>query len=85
MIGGNNPVHQETMSQKGRLFIVSTPIGNLQDITRRALQVLSEVEAIACEDTRQTVKLLNAFGLKKDSFLTSNRGKAEDSPDYIHP
>ncbi|HRD02812.1 MAG TPA: 16S rRNA (cytidine(1402)-2'-O)-methyltransferase [Candidatus Saccharicenans sp.] len=53
------------MDQKGRLFIVSTPIGNLQDITQRALRVLSEVEAIACEDTRQTVKLLNAFGLKK--------------------
>ncbi|MDD8020588.1 MAG: 16S rRNA (cytidine(1402)-2'-O)-methyltransferase [Acidobacteriota bacterium] len=53
------------MKQKGRLFIVSTPIGNLQDITQRALQVLSAVEAIACEDTRQTVKLLNAFGLKK--------------------
>lgn len=65
MTGGNNPVYQEAMSQKGRLFIVSTPIGNLQDITSRALQVLNEVEAIACEDTRQTVKLLNAFGLKK--------------------
>ena len=53
------------MSQKGRLFVVSTPIGNLEDITRRARRVLSEVEAIACEDTRQTVKLLNSLGLKK--------------------
>jgi len=53
------------MSQKGRLFVVSTPIGNLEDISQRARRVLSEVEAIACEDTRQTIKLLNSLGLKK--------------------
>ncbi|HOE13413.1 MAG TPA: 16S rRNA (cytidine(1402)-2'-O)-methyltransferase [Candidatus Saccharicenans sp.] len=53
------------MSQKGRLFVVSTPIGNLEDISQRARRVLGEVEAIACEDTRQTIKLLNFLGLKK--------------------
>jgi len=50
---------------KGRLFVVATPIGNLEDITLRALRVLGEVEAVACEDTRQTLKLLNRYGLKK--------------------
>jgi len=49
----------------GRLFVVGTPIGNLEDITFRAVRVLGEVAAIACEDTRQTVKVLNRFGLKK--------------------
>jgi 16S rRNA (cytidine1402-2'-O)-methyltransferase len=51
--------------QKGRLFIVATPVGNLEDITLRALRVLGKVEAVACEDTRQTLKLLNKYGLRK--------------------
>ena len=49
----------------GRLFIVGTPVGNLEDITLRALRVLGEVEAIACEDTRQTLKILNRYGIRK--------------------
>jgi 16S rRNA (cytidine1402-2'-O)-methyltransferase len=62
--------------QHGVLYVVATPIGNLEDMTYRAVRVLQEADLIACEDTRQTQKLLDHYGIKKPTVSYHDHNEA---------
>ena len=66
--------HRKEEPEKGTLYMVGTPIGNLNDISKRALNILTKVSLIACEDTRQTKKIMNKFNIsnKLISFNKNN-------------
>lgn len=68
---------------KGKLYLVPTPIGNLKDITLRALEVLQTVDEIAAEDTRTSLKLLNHFNIKKSLFSYHKHNEQGKSLDII--
>lgn len=60
---------------KGTLYIVATPLGNLEDMTLRAIRILKEASVIACEDTRRTVKLLNRYEIRTPMFIFHDYNK----------
>jgi 16S rRNA (cytidine1402-2'-O)-methyltransferase len=65
------------------LYLVSTPIGNLEDITLRALRVLKSADRIACEDTRQTQKLLNHYGITTPTLSYHLHNEAERTEELV--
>jgi len=67
----------------GTLYLIATPIGNLEDITLRALRILREVDVIACEDTRQTQKLLHHYGLDKRTISYHEHNEALRAPELV--
>src|ERR1051325_6335044 len=67
----------------GTLYIISTPIGNLEDITQRALRILREADVIACEDTRHTRKLLNHFGIDAQTVSYHEHNESERATELV--
>jgi len=67
----------------GTLYLVGTPIGNLEDITLRALHTLKDVDLIACEDTRQTIKLLNHYSIEKPTVSYHEHNELTRAPELV--
>ncbi len=74
---------KQSDSLPSALYVVATPIGNLGDITYRAVDVLAEVDLIACEDRRVTAKLLTAFGIQSPTLTYNDHNAARVRPGLI--
>ncbi|MGZ4877236.1 MAG: 16S rRNA (cytidine(1402)-2'-O)-methyltransferase [Candidatus Angelobacter sp.] len=70
-------------TKPGTLYVVATPIGNLEDITLRAVRVLKEADVIACEDTRHTAKLLHHYGIDKPTISYHEHNEAARAEELV--
>jgi 16S rRNA (cytidine1402-2'-O)-methyltransferase len=70
-------------TKPGTLYVVATPIGNLEDISYRAVRVLKEADLIACEDTRHTAKLLNHYGIDKPMVSYHEHNEAARAEELV--
>ena len=78
-----DPLEDPTNGSKGKLFVVGTPIGNLEDITLRAIRVLKEADLIACEDTRRTQQLLNHYQIHTPTLSYHEHNEMTRAPELV--
>ena len=76
--------HRKEEPEKGFLYLVGTPIGNLMDISPRAINILANVSLIACEDTRQTKKIMNKFGISNNLISFNKENSFNKIPKLIN-
>lgn len=80
----SNDSKQKTVAvEKGALYVVATPIGNLADMTERAIQVLSEVDVVAVEDTRHTSRLLQHYQIATPTLALHEHNERERAPGLV--
>ena len=75
--------HRKEEPENGILYIVGTPIGNLNDISQRALNILQNVSLVACEDTRQTKKIMNKFSISNNLISFNKENSLNKTPELI--
>ena len=75
--------HREAEPENGILYIVGTPIGNLNDMSERALNILQKVSVVACEDTRQTKKIMNKFNISNKLISFNKHNSLIKIPNLI--
>ncbi len=76
--------HRNQEPENGVLYLVGTPIGNLNDLSSRAINILKNVFLIACEDTRQTKKIMNKFGIKNNLISFNKHNSLKKIPSLIN-
>jgi len=76
--------HRKDEPENGILYMVGTPIGNLNDISQRALNILRNVSLVACEDTRQTKKIMNKFNISKKLISFNKHNSLKKIPNIIN-